>query len=154
MKFDCTVPAPIATKLTFLLNPLIERFTYFFSGLCVIHCLSTPLVLLLLPAFAPMFSTTIEALLILAMVPLAFFAFLPSWLKHRNTRLLIFFLTGVCAILCSQFFFHPSHNSTETDLALIAVRSGLMMMGAVLMAYSIYKNRRHTHVCTVPDHHH
>lgn len=129
-----------------------EQLSYFFSGLCVIHCLLSPVIILLLPAFAPFFNTTVESILVLMIVPIAFFAFLPKWLKHKNNTLLTGFLTGLTLILSSQFFFHYKHEAVEYLSPSVILSSSVMMIGAIILAISIYKNNNHLHHCTVEDH--
>ncbi len=124
---------------------LLSRSSWFFSTLCIVHCLATPFLVLALPSLAGFFSETVEWLLVLLVVPVSAAAFVPTWLKHRNGRLLASFLVGLALILTSQTLFHAGHGFW---------RYAVMVTGTLVVAVTIYRNNRHTHVCAVPEHHH
>lgn len=140
---------------------LFSKLSLALSSLCLIHCLAMPFVILLLPALAHFFGDTLELILILSVLPISLFAFIPTWNKHKNMRLLGIFTAGVTMILLSQFAIeHYHHTPAGHDLlhgdALSALigRTTLMLVGVSMLAYSIYKNNKHTHVCNNPHHLH
>ncbi len=128
-----------------------SRSSVFFSSICLVHCLATPFIVLAVPSLSVFFSDTLEWVLILSVVPMSLAAFLPTWWKHKNLGLAVRFSAGLALVLISQFLFH---QHTHTSLSLQVPGMASMAIGAVLMAYSIYKNNRHTHVCDVPGHVH
>ncbi len=133
---------------------IFAKLSIFLSSLCVVHCLATPFVLLLLPALSAFFSETIELLLVLSVLPLSMAGFLPTWFRHRNNRLLAFYVTSIGLILFSQFVLHPSHNNAETGISLLHwLRIVVTFTGALLLAWVVFQNNRHTHYCTHPHHH-
>jgi hypothetical protein len=134
-----------------MLRSALSRSSVFFSSVCLIHCLATPLVVLALPSMSVFFSDTLEWMLILSVVPLSLAAFIPTWWKHKNVRLAVWFGVGLGFVMISQLLFHQ-HNHTVASLQVPGVAS--MALGASLLAWSIFKNNRHTHVCTVPGHKH
>ncbi len=135
-------------------NPLFGKLTLFLSSVCVIHCMATPAVLIFLPAVSAFFSETIEQILVLSILPLSLLGFLPSWLRHRDYRLLALYISGIFMILFSQFFLHVHHeHGAVGSLSLLAwARVGVTFSGALSLASSIFINNRHTHYCTHPDH--
>jgi len=133
---------------------IFAKLSIFLSSLCVVHCLATPFVLLLLPALSTLFSETIEALLVISVVPLSMAGFLPTWFRHRNNRLLALYLISITLILFSQFVLHVSHDHAEQGISLMNwVRTGVTFTGALLLAWVVFQNNRHTHYCTHPHHH-
>ncbi|GEM_PF-548330 len=134
---------------------IFVKLSIFLSSLCVIHCLATPFVLLLLPALSTLFSETIEIVLVLSVVPLSMAGFLPTWLRHKNNRLMILYVLSIGMILFSQFVLHVSHDHAEHGSISIMnwVRTGVTFSGALLLAWVVFNNNRHTHYCTHPHHH-
>lgn len=134
---------PILIKQT-----LLSRLSIFLSSLCIVHCLSVPLVIILLPSLSSFFSTTIETILVLSVVPISTFGFFPKWVHHKNYTLLLGYSSSLILMLGSHFGFHHLgyHNHVTESI--------LLIMGALLLGITIYKNNRHTHVCKNPHHHH
>ncbi len=142
-------------------NNLFSRISIFLSSICVIHCLSVPFIVLLIPTFAQFMSNTVEAVLVLSVVPLSAIGFLPTWRKHKNYSLLYKYLLSITALLTGQFVLHSSHsnllNGGISDPQVLLMLAGewiLLLGGAIGLAYTIYKNNKHTHVCKNPHHHH
>lgn len=125
------------------------------SSLCIIHCLATPVILLLLPAIATFFSETIEQVIVLSVLPLSLAGFLPTWLRHKNYKLLAIYLLSIILILFSQFVLHIPHELSYDGTASRHswIKTGVTFTGVLLLAGTIYKNNRHTHYCTHPHHH-
>jgi len=132
---------------------LFSRSSVVLSSVCVVHCLATPFIILALPSISVFFSDTLELILILSVVPLSLAAFVPTWWKHKNMKLAIQFGIGLVLVMVSQFLFHQ-HLHTSTDVSLHVPGMMSMAVGAGILAWSIYKNNRHTHVCNVPGHAH
>lgn len=104
---------------------------------------------------------TVETALIVGIVPVSLFGFLPTWLKHRNFRLGAIFLVGLILIMASQFAVGHHHDlsvaqilSQSEPMIDFIVRTLSMIAGVSMLAYATYKNNRHTHVCSNPHHHH
>ncbi len=134
---------------------LFARFSIFLSSLCVIHCLATPFVLLVLPAMATFLSETFERILVLSVVPLSLIGFAPTWLRHKNNRLMILYILSISLILFSQFVLHAGHEHAAGESASLMgwLRAGTTFSGALLLAWVVFQNNRHTHYCTHPNHH-
>lgn len=130
------------------------RLSIVLSSVCVVHCLATPFVLLLLPAISTFFSETLEQILVLSVVPLSLIGFIPTWLRHKDNRLLTMYIVSIAIILFSQFFLHVDHQHlAEDSIPVMAwVRTGVTFAGALLLARTVFQNNRHTHYCTHPHH--
>jgi hypothetical protein len=127
---------------------IFSRLSLVLSSLCIIHCLSIPIIVILLPALAGFLSSTVETIIILLIVPISAIGFFPTWRKHQNGRLLAGYLVAITIMLTSHFVFH------NIDLRIHAIESILLIIGSVLLAFVIYKNNKHTHVCKNPHHVH
>lgn len=137
------------------MSNIFARISILLSSLCVVHCLATPFVLLLLPALATFFSETFERILVLSVVPLSFAGFVPTWLRHKNYRLMLFYVISIILILFSQFILHAghTHEAGESVSILNWLKAGITFTGALLLAWVVFQNNRHTHYCTHPHHH-
>jgi uncharacterized membrane protein YfcA len=120
-----------------------------------------PFVIILLPAFSAFFTDTLETILLLSVIPISLYAFLPTWSKHRNVFLAVLFTVGLAMVLFAQFGIKHFHYisieqffSALTSDPLVLTRIGLLITGVILLSISVYKNNRHTHVCHNPHHHH
>ena len=142
--------------MNFLKNNInFSKLTIYLSSICVVHCMATPFVIILLPAIATFFTKTIENILVLSVIPLSLVGFIPTWLRHKNYRLLYLYILSIALILFSQFVLHVHHGHAAGDtIPLITwARMGVMITGAILLAGVVFKNNRHTHYCTHCDHH-
>ena len=59
---------------------------------------------------------TLETALILGIVPVSLFGFVPTWLKHRNFRLGAIFLIGLTLIMASQFAVGHHHDLSVAQI--------------------------------------
>ena len=146
--------------------PILSRISVILSGLCVIHCLATPVLIMVLPALATFLTPALETALVLSVMPLSAVGFLPTWKKHRNNRLMAYYVGGISVMLLTHVGFHYTglesllvghpHDGLH-DHAHVGVNlteSSLMILGATMLAWSIWKNNRHTHTCKNPNHVH
>jgi hypothetical protein len=138
-----------------------KKLSYIFSSICLVHCLTMPFIIILIPAFSHFMNETVELILILSIIPISLYAFVPTWVKHRNILLGSLFITGVSLIFFSQFGMAHLHaldssqifSNSDNTLKYLS-RSVVMITGVIFVAFSVYKNNKHTHVCDNPHHHH
>ncbi len=151
---------------------MLSRITFLLSSACIVHCLLTPFVILLLPAFATFFNSTVESVLVFSVVPLSAVGFLPTWRKHRNNRLLTVYLVSLAVMLGTHLLFHyvlpldgaslhvhdhggiPHDHGDHAHSSFGFLETALMIGGALGLAWATWKNNRHTHVCKTPGHVH
>ncbi|MCH8557299.1 MAG: MerC domain-containing protein [Balneolia bacterium] len=135
---------------------IFSKLSIVLSSACIIHCLSFPIIILLLPALAQFFSSTFETILVLSIIPLSAIGFLPTWRKHKNMRYLYIYLGSLILMLVGQFAFTHSHDMVSANFASMEhlAEIFLITLGAIGLAWVIYKNNKHTHVCKNPHHHH
>ena len=133
---------------------VISRISIFLSSLCVLHCLATPFILIMLPALSAFFSETVELILVLSVIPLSLAGFFPTWQRHKNYRLLLFYITSIVLLIFSQLFLHVDHNGiNESASYMFWLKNATTFSGALLLGWVVFQNNRHTHYCTHPHHH-
>lgn len=135
---------------------IFSRASIALSSLCIIHCLSFPILITLLPALSHFVSHTMETILILSVLPLSALGFFPTWKKHKNYRYLWIYAGSISTMFFAHFALphvHITHHAEAASFDFLAGIS-LSIAGALGLAWVIYKNRRHTHVCRNPHHKH
>lgn len=140
----------------------LSKSSLLLSSVCVIHCLSVPFVLVMLPVFADFFTETLERWLVLSILPLSIAGFVPTWLKHKNLSRLAQFVASLGIIVIAQFYFHSGHDIYQASFDFFASQDAikalkkpfLTFLGALGLAWVTYKNNRHTHVCENKNHVH
>lgn len=124
-----------------------DRLGICLSWLCLIHCVMTPVVLLLLPglSFIPAVGHSEdhehfhEALLIVLPI-LALAAFVPGYRAHRNKKVFAWGIPGLILISLGVFVFH---HGWETVVVTIP--------GSILLIRAHLLNR---HLCSCCEHDH
>lgn len=146
---------------TFAKQTFFAHSAQILSGLCLIHCLATPFVVVLLPSFAHFFGDELELWITLAVVPIAFAGFIPTWLKHRNSFIGAKFVVGLSLLVIGGTYFHVSHETVAAAAVEASIFAGLLtskmffsLAGASLLAYTMYRNNKHVHICHNPHHAH
>lgn len=147
-----------ASKLPMTQNSstIFSRLSIALSSLCILHCLSFPILIAALPAFSHFVSHTVEAALIISVLPLSALGFFPVWRKHKNYRYLLIYAGSLALMMTAHFAMPHVHLNHHTEAASLSFMMGtsLSIVSAASLAWVIYKNRRHTHVCANPHHHH
>lgn len=123
---------------------LADRLGICLSLLCLIHCVFTPLLIIVLPSlhFLDMFEHFHELLLFVLPV-LALLAFVPGYRKHRDRRVFFWALPGLALVAIAATAFD------HEDLRGVA----FSIVGSVLLIQAHLLNRRLC-VCCESDHKH
>lgn len=103
-----------------------DKAGIFFSGLCLCHCLLTPVVLLLIGtgALATAFaSETTHQILLIPVLFLALYSLPVAWYKSRNRALLILAITGLAWLIAARFF-HGYLEVMLTTLGSVSLIAG------------------------------
>jgi len=146
--------------------PLSSRISILLSGLCVIHCMTMPIVLLAIPTLSTLFPAYLETILVFSIIPLSGLGFIPTWKKHKNNRLLQSYILGLSIIFATHIGFHfndighflsgdhslDGHNHVHAGFYF--TESTFMIIGSGILAWTTWKNNRHTHTCKNPNHAH
>lgn len=106
------------------------------SLICLVHCLATPIVLMLAPALAG-FLGGWHPVLLAGVVLTAAWAFVPGYRYHRNKSVLILAAGGVSLLAIGVLAFH----------AWFAAETVMTVSGAALMLAAHWKNRQLGNSC-------
>lgn len=100
------------------------------SAVCAVHCVATPLVLTLAPAAGSVFGGAHPVLLVLV-IAVALWAFVPGYRCHKNLSVVGLALGGISFLAVAALVFAGQ----------LVVETGLSLVGATLMMIAHYKNR-------------
>ena len=108
------------------------------SGLCLVHCLATPVILLIFPTFKLAFLEhhAIHEVLGVLVVSSVLIAVYPQCRKHGHKDIIGFALGGVLFILAGVFFGHDLGEELE---------HGLTIVGSILLLTAHVKNIKVRH---------
>lgn len=113
------------------------------SGLCVAHCVLTPLLLFAVPVagLAVLENELIHKALVAAVIAVGTLAFIPGLRLHGKYHLLPLVLLGVGSLLFAAFGAEALWGETGETV--------FTMSGGALMIYSHWKNRTFCKACQV-----
>jgi len=113
-----------------------DRLAIGLSLLCSLHCLLVPVAVSLLPAFAAwgLDDESYHRWMLLGVIPASAFALTLGCIKHRNYGVIALGVIGVSILCLAVVLGH--------DLLGEAGERGLTVAGAVLVAFSHFKNYR------------
>ncbi len=120
-----------------LYQPHMDRLAIITSGLCIIHCILTPVLLALLPTavFIAEFHDTIELLLLAGLLPISLIAIFKGYHHHSNLLPTYNAVGGVILILLAQLVF-----VSEAGEIIASVAGGLSLVIAHIV--NITESRR------------
>lgn len=139
-----------------------SRAAQLLSGLCLIHCISMPLIIAIMPGLSALIHHDYEIWLTLSVVPIAIAGFLPTWNRHRNIPIGLSFAAGLLLMLAGSLFLsagstiqaHLTAASQANVLGSIPLHTIFSVSGALLLSYTMFRNNRHVHTCNNPLHKH
>jgi len=108
------------------------------SLVCLVHCMATPVLLLLAPTLAG-FLGGWHPVLLVGVVGTAGWAFIPGYRFHRSKAVLLMALGGVTLLATGVTLFHD-HFVAETAMT---------VGGAALMLAAHWKNRKLAQACPI-----
>lgn len=141
---------------------LFSGLTHFLSGLCLVHCLAMPFLIVALPSVSGFLQHDAEMIITFAVLPFSILGFIPTWWKHKNRFIATKFVAALVLFVLGNTVFHDVHGPDESTTTMVAsmltsaANPGVLLSlsGALLMAYAMYRNNRHVHVCHNPLHRH
>ena len=113
-----------------------DRWGQVRSLVCLVHCLATPLVLMLAPALAG-FLGGWHPVLLAGVVLTAAVSFVPGYRYHRSKAVLGFGLAGVVLLASGVLAFHSN----------FAAETAMTMAGATSMLTAHWKNQKLSKAC-------
>ncbi len=113
-----------------------DKIAISLSTLCVIHCLSLPLLVGLLPSFTvlSLHGEAFHFWMVVAVIPISLFALQMGCKKHKKLSIAMLGITGLVMLLLAVLF-------GESHLGEIGEKT-LTILGAIMIAISHVKNFR------------
>lgn len=127
------------------LRSFSDRFAIAVSGLCVIHCLAFPVLLVLLPSLSSLGlgEEHFHQWLLYAIIPSSIIALGLGCKKHKRYNILATGLLGLAIICFAGFFGHDLVGETG--------EKALTVLGSVIIIWGHVQNHRackhNQHVC-------
>ena len=116
-----------------MINKIWDKIGISVSGLCLLHCLATPIVLILFPAtsFSWLENEIIHQVFAIMVILAAVMAITPHRNTGRNKDIIVMALMGVFFILSAMFLLHD-HGALYEIL--------ITAIGSMLLITAHYKN--------------
>ena len=118
------------------------------SALCLMHCLATPVLLVMLPLTGMVWvgwdSAIHRTLAVIVTVPVLF-ALIPGYIAHRRSAVLLFGALGLSCFLAAVFVIGPRFGEIA--------EAALSVCGGTLLITAHYRNRGFCRACAVRKEH-
>jgi len=115
---------------------ILDHAAITLSGLCLLHCLLLPFIIVVLPLLGQFDESHFHAQMLIVVVPVSVFAFALGFRRHGNKRIIAWGMTGTAILIFGGTFAHTSYGALADSL--------LTMAGSIVLATSHYFNNRLT----------
>jgi hypothetical protein len=105
------------------------------SLVCTLHCIGTPLLLVMVPSISGVLAFDPEALhlwLLYAVIPISLFAMIAGYFHHHRTSISLISLLGMLLLIGAVIFGHDIMNGLGEVI--------LTVLGSILIAVGHIKN--------------
>lgn len=144
-KFGPKTKYEIVRKDQSKFESVMDRAGIWLSGICMVHCVLTPIVLVSLPMFTFAKSEAVHIALAGVLPIVTFAAFIPGVRRHRDWMVLVLGLVGLLFIIYAAT--DPMHILNQwTEGAVTSIGSLTLIAGHM-------RNRKNVH-CADPTHRH
>jgi uncharacterized membrane protein len=121
----------------------IDKIGIFLSLSCCIHCLATPIILMMAPSLGEYFeSVFVHVGLFILVAPIALFSFISTYKKNGHRKPLVIGLVGLFGLFIGMFIHsflehgHTHENEILHDIEMVVnVVAGLIMIYAHLINF-------------------
>ena len=136
-------------------SPALDKFAIFLSGVCVVHCLITPIAITMLPLFLA--NSLLEDVLfhkaiLWFVLPTSCIALFIGCRKHRDLLIASTGIVGMLLLVLIAFFAHdvltPLQEKTATSVA------GLILAASHLLNYKACQEQPCDDEQCATNHHH
>lgn len=117
-------------------NHKILKYSYWLSIICLIHCISFPIIIAILPFIDIVFeiNTWLEFAIILSVIVFGSYSLIHAYkTHHQNIKPLVIFFIGIAISVYIHFIAHDTHaghNRTNYLSTFIEILSGVIIAGA------------------------
>ncbi len=114
------------------MQPILDRCSVVISGVCVIHCLALPPLLILFPLLGGTVLTDelFHVMLLWIIIPTSVVAIAMARRHHPDSLVLVLVGIGIMVLLVGAFWAHD-HAAAWVDTALSIMGSGLLASGHI-----------------------
>lgn len=116
------------------IQEISDKFAISLSLICAIHCIATPLVLLLVPSLASMQfdGEVFHRVMVTIVIPLSVITLFLGCKVHKRSKLMIYGAIGLSLMVAALL--------TESLLDMGFLEKPLTLIGAFFIAYAHYQN--------------
>jgi len=115
---------------------ILDHAAIVLSGLCIVHCLLLPAIIVALPLLARINESHFHAQMLLVVVPVSLFAFALGFRRHHNKKIIAGGIAGIAILSIGGTVAHANYGILADTLLTIA--------GSIVLATSHYFNNRLT----------
>ena len=126
----------LQTRVTRAERGWADRIGIFLSGLCLVHCVLTGALIILLPSLQLIFPHELFHQVFLLVLPLfAIFAFIPGYRRHRSAKIFVWAFAGFSLLVLGAFAFE----------GILWLETAVSISGSLCLIRAHFLNR---HLCT------
>lgn len=119
-----------------------DKLAILLSSLCVVHCIATPILIIVLPALGSLVSDNHEVfhqVLLYFVIPVGLFALYAGYRHHRRLPVFLIGLAGLVLLAVAAFVVHDMWG--EVAETIVTVFASLLIIVAHLFNFRL---RQHT----------
>jgi hypothetical protein len=115
---------------------ILDHLAITLSGLCVVHCLLLPFIIVALPLLVQFNGKHFHLQMLVAVIPVSLIAFAYAYPRHRNKTIIAWGLVGIAIMFVGGTIAHANYGAVADTT--------LTMAGAIILATSHFFNNRLT----------
>jgi hypothetical protein len=113
---------------------ILDHVAITLSGLCLVHCLLLPVIIVAIPLLGQFSETHFHAQMLIVVVPVSLFAFGLAYRRHGNKAVIACGTAGIAIMFVGGTVAHANFGVLADSLLTIA--------GSIILAASHYFNNR------------
>lgn len=121
---------------------IFDHLAITMSGLCVVHCLLLPFVIVALPLLVQFDGNHFHLQMLVVIIPVSLIAFAYAYPRHRNKTIIAWGLAGIAIMCVGGTIAHANYGAIADTTLTIA--------GSIILATSHFFNNRLTGRATAP----
>lgn len=118
---------------------VLDKAAVALSGLCLLHCLALPLLLVTVPALSQLSNGHLHAQILVVAIPVSAIALGIGYRRHANRRVATFGILGMLLLVIGGTVAHSYYG--------LAADRSLTIAGALVLAVTHYFNSRLVRHC-------
>ena len=91
------------------------------SGLCLVHCLLLPFIIVALPLLVQFNGAHFHAQMLIVVIPVSLFAFAIAYRRHRNKAIIAWGIAGITIMFIGGTVAHASYGNLADSLLTIVL---------------------------------